>query len=307
MFSAHAHAPAAPEPPTLATAWTLSPWLLVPLIAAVLLYVVGLARLWRRAGAGRGIRLPALSAGTLGLLALLAATVWPLDAFGAWSLGAHMAQHMLLLALVPPLLLAAKPVAIAANALPVGVSRALHTAFAVPAARLADALAPAAIAHSAVMWLWHLPRATAAALHSEPLHWAMHASFLLAGLWFWAALWRRLRDPDAGAGSGVVALVAVMMQMGFLGALLTFAPRPLYPVYLDRAPAVGLDPLVDQQLAGLVMWVPSCLPYLVGALWLLWRGFERLERRSSPQHRRRLTAPRLRGRQPDRDPERSGH
>jgi putative membrane protein len=71
----------------------------------------------------------------------------------------------------------------------------------------------------------------------------------------------------------------VMMQMGFLGALLTFSGRVLYPVYAGRAPQLGLDPLVDQQLAGLVMWVPACLPYLAGALWLLARELRRSGRR----------------------------
>ena len=66
------------------------------------------------------------------------------------------------------------------------------------------------------------------------------------------------------------------MQMGFLGALLTFSRRALYPFYAGRAPQLGLDVLFDQQLAGLVMWVPSCLPYLAGAIWLLAREFGRL-------------------------------
>lgn len=69
-----------------------------------------------------------------------------------------------------------------------------------------------------------------------------------------------------------------MMQMGFLGALLTFSRRPLYPHYAARAPELGLDVLLDQQLAGLVMWVPACLPYLAGAVWLLAREFARPRR-----------------------------
>ena len=76
--------------------------------------------------------------------------------------------------------------------------------------------------------------------------------------------------------------MAVMMQMGFLGALLTFAPRVLYPVYALRAPEAGLAPLADQQLAGVLMWVPSCLPYLAGAVWLTWRGLARLDRLHGP-------------------------
>jgi putative membrane protein len=277
--AASAHSAGHHGPPTLAAAWSLSPWLLLPLAVLVMLYVSGLARLWQRAGRGRGIAPREAMAFASGVLVLLLATTWPLDALGEWSLGAHMAQHMLLLAVVPPLLLAGRPFAAAAHALPPRWAIRLHSVTSRAMAAAGRALVPASVTHGLVMWCWHLPAATEVALANDFVHWLMHASFLAAGLWFWAALWQRIRAPDTGAGAGVLALVAVMMQMGFLGALLTFSNRPLYPVYVLRAPQFGLDPLVDQQIAGLVMWVPSCVPYLVGALWLVWHGFARLSRR----------------------------
>jgi len=257
--------------------WFASAWMQLPTLLLGILYAIGLRRLWR-AGAGRGVGVAEAGCFGLGLLALVLVLAGPLRAYGAWSLAAHMGQHMLLLALIPPLLLAGRPLAVAACALPAAWSRRVHRALQPWQSALGRALAPATIAHCAAMWLWHTPQGLQRALDSEALHWAMHASFLLAGLWFWGALWRRIRDPEAGAIPGVVAMVVVMMQMGFIGALLTFSPRPLYAVYVLRTPALGLDPLVDQQLAGLLMWVPSCLPYLVGAGWLLWRGFVRLDR-----------------------------
>ena len=214
-----------------------------------------------------------------GVLLLLLSTTWPLDAYGEWSLAAHIAQHMLLIAFVPPLLLAGRPLAVAAHALPVAATRRLHRALGATQGRAADSLTGASAVHAAVLWAWHLPVATTAALRSDPVHWLMHGTFLAAGLWLWAAMWKRLRDPHVGAGAGVVAMVAVMMQMGFIGALLTFATRPLYPVYAERAPLLRLDAIADQQLAGVLMWVPSCIPYLAGAMWLLWHGFARLQRR----------------------------
>src|SRR5690606_40195217 len=126
-----------------------------------------------------------------------------------------------------------------------------------------------------------LPVATTAALQNEAVHWVMHASFLLAGLWFWAALLHRIREPETGVGAALVAIIAVMMAMGFLGALLTFSRRVLYAVYGWRAPELGLDPLVDQQLAGLVMWVPACLPYIIGGLALARLWLRRAERRAA--------------------------
>lgn len=263
-------------PPTLAQAWTLSPWLLAPLLAFAGLYLRGLWRLWREGHAGRGISRPEAAAFVAAMLALALATVWPFDALGGWSLAAHMAQHMLLLAVAPPLLLAARPRAALAAALPADASRQLHawaTRMALPGL---SSLPAATFANVAVMGGWHVPAALALALRHEWVHWLMHGSFLLAGLWLWTLLWQRLRDDsEGGALAGTVSIVVVMMQMGFLGALLTFSPRALYGIYVERAPALGLSALADQQLAGLVMWVPACLPYLAGALWLLAREFRR--------------------------------
>lgn len=252
------------------------PWMLPPLLLLAV-YATGLLRLWRVAP-GRGIGRLEAAAFLAGILVLGLVLGGPLNAYAGWSLAAHMAQHMLLLAVVPPLLLAGRPWAAIACALPSRLASGLHRGLHPLASALASALAPATVAHAAVMVLWHLPDALQAALASERLHEAMHTSFLLAGLWFWSALWRRIREPAAGPAPGVVATVALMMVMGFVGALLTFSPRVLYPLYAWRAPEVGLEPLPDQQLAGLLMWVPSCLPYLAGALWLTWRGLGRLER-----------------------------
>ncbi|MGJ4729397.1 cytochrome c oxidase assembly protein, partial [Luteimonas sp. SDU101] len=162
-------------------------------------------------------------------------------------------------------------------ALPPDWSRALHRCAQACAVAPLRSLSAATLANVAVMWGWHAPAALELALASEALHWLMHGSFLAAGLWLWTLLWQRLRDDVAGGAlAGTVAIVVVMMQMGFLGALLTFSRRTLYPFYEARTPQLGLDVLSDQQLAGLVMWVPSCLPYLAGAIWLLAREFGRL-------------------------------
>jgi putative membrane protein len=266
------------EVPTLATAWSLSP--VVPALLLVAgVYAAGLWRLWRGSHAGRGISVAeaALFFAGVGVLAL--AMVWPVDAYGAWLLSAHMGQHMLLLALAPPLLLAGRPMAATAAALPPRWSRALHRVLRPLSPGFGRTLALATFANVAVMWGWHAPAALALVMRSEPAHWLMHGSFLLAGLWFWALLWQRIRDDAPGALTGAVAIVVVMMQMGFLGALLTFSQRILYPVYADRAAELGMTAFDDQQLAGLIMWVPSALPYLAGALWLLAREFRRISRR----------------------------
>lgn len=267
--------------PTWATAFSLEPWLIVPLLLGVLGYAAGLHRIWRRVGVGHGVGRAQAGFFFAGIGLLTMATVWPLDVYGSWSLAAHVAQHMLLLAVVPPLLVLGRPMAAAAVLLPVSWSRSLRPGHRWSRQATANLIAATAV-HCAVMWLWHLPAATSAALASDGLHWLMHGSFLGAGLWFWSAILKRSGDTHTDVVPALVALVAVMMQMGLLGALLCFAQRPLYPDYVERAPQVGLSALADQQLAGLVMWVPACLPYLLIGLWLMSRMLSAGERHPVP-------------------------
>jgi len=253
--------------------------MLGPVALACALYAAGWWRLRRRPGAqNEAAILPALVFGA-GIALLVLATWGPLHDYGQWSLAAHMGQHMLLMALVPPLLLAGRPGAVIAGALPDAIARRWHGTLARLHERLAMALTPAAALQVAVMWFWHHPAAITATLYDARLHALMHVSFLLSGLWLWMALLRRIRDPQSGVVAALVVIVAMMMQMGLLGALLTFSGRLLYPVCSARAAARGLDPMGDQQLAGLIMWVPACLPYLIGGLWLLHRGFRHIGRR----------------------------
>lgn len=270
-----AAAPAAavtPEgpPPPLAQAWSLSMWTLLPLVAVVAVYAVGI---WRT-------RPPFLHviAGVGGLVALALAVLWPFDAWAAYALSAHVAQHMLLLALAPPLLVIARPARLLAGCVPARLRTTVERCAATSMRRLHAPLGLATLVHVVVLWTWHLPAATSAALVSEPVHRLMLASVLLAGLWFWSAVLARLHTRDGAIAGALVALVTAMMLMGFLGALLTFSPRLLYPAYTDRALLAGLDALADQQLAGLLMWVPGGLPYLAVGLWLavVWmRGVQR--------------------------------
>lgn len=276
-----AHVPDASEPPGLGHAFSLDPWLTPLWAASLLLYLLGLRQLWR-SGFGRGVGTGQVAAFLGGWLALGVAMVWPLDALGAWSLAAHMAQHMVLMALAPPLLLAGLPGAVWLAALPSGAARRLGAPLRTPRGRSVWRLLTGAtlvtLLQAAVMWGWHLPAAMELALRNEWVHYAMHLCFLGAGLLFWAALLRSLREPAVGAGSAVAAIVATMAHMGLVSALLVFAPRPLYPWYLERAPLLGFSALEDQQLAGLIMWVPSALPYLVGGVVLVAAWLARSER-----------------------------
>jgi cytochrome c oxidase assembly factor CtaG len=121
------------------------------------------------------------------------------------------------------------------------------------------------IVATGVLWAWHAPALYQAALRSDLLHALEHATlFGTAVLFWWAVLDPRGR-ARLGAGRDLLYLFAAGLQGGALGALFTFAPNPIYPAYAATAPAWGMSALTDQQLAGLIMWIPFGTIYLTVA------------------------------------------
>lgn len=114
-------------------------------------------------------------------------------------------------------------------------------------------------------WIWHAPAPYAAALSSELVYAAMQLTLLGSATAFWAAMRR------AGPALAVAAILVTTVQMGLLGALITFAVRPLYAPHFASTLAWGIAPLQDQQLAGIVMWAPGSIAYLAAAMWIGWR------------------------------------
>jgi putative membrane protein len=125
-------------------------------------------------------------------------------------------------------------------------------------------------------WLWHAPDVYAAALSSSAVYWLMQLSLLATATAFWAAMRR------AGPAVALAAILVSTVLMGLLGALITFAARPLYAPHFASTLAWGVSPLEDQQFAGIVMWAPGSLAYLGAALWIGWRWM-RDERDRRPQ------------------------
>jgi putative membrane protein len=117
--------------------------------------------------------------------------------------------------------------------------------------------------HGIAIWTWHVPTFLDATLANETLHRLQHISFLATGLIFW---WAILRRPKQNYGVGAMHVFATMVHTSLLGALLTLAPRVLYPAQTADAPFFDLTPLQDQQLAGLLMWVPGGAIYLAAGL-----------------------------------------
>jgi putative membrane protein len=133
--------------------------------------------------------------------------------------------------------------------------------------------------HAAVLWSWHLPVAYELAVRHEGIHAIQHATFIgTSALFWWGLLYGRY--GRAGYGAAVFYVFTTAVHTGLLGAMFTFADRPLYGLYSGTAAAHGADALGDQQVAGLLMWIPAglVLTMLGIGLFAAWLG--EAERRS---------------------------
>lgn len=260
---AWAHAPA-----ELAGYWVT--WALALTLAG---YLLGVMRALQRPSLVR------LALFLCGWATLAVALVGPVEHWAGSSLAGHMTQHMLLLAVAPPLLLLARPMPQYMQALPGGARRLVGPPLGRLYRRSAAAPLSAFIIHGVVIWLWHLPMPYQLVLEHRLLHDAAHLLFFMTGLWFWWSLIAPGRLGHGGFGLATVLAVLTMMHTGMLGALMTFAPQLLYPEH--PAGFAGFDQLSDQQLAGLLMWVPGGVIYSAAALALAGHWLQRIKKRGS--------------------------
>jgi len=272
------HAGAVLTPGEAWRAWVWEPAAAVALLATAVVYLCGVRRLWREAGQGRG--LPGWRAGCFaaGLLVAVLALFSPVDPLGEQLCAAHMIQHLLLLTVAAPLLAAGAPGrgmlwAFRPDARR-GLARWWHRRSTLRhAVQLVNAPAMAWVLSIAALVLWHLPGPYSLALGHEWVHALEHVSFLGTGFLFWRVVLRPDGYRRLGPGAAVLYVFTAGIPAGLLGALLTFAGRPLYAGQSAAAWAWGLTALEDQQLAGLLMWMPGGVVYLVAAavcfvLWL---------------------------------------
>jgi putative membrane protein len=140
-------------------------------------------------------------------------------------------------------------------------------------ARVVTAPAAVWLLHAVALWAWHVPALFNAALASDPIHALQHLSFFGTAVLFW---WGLVQDryDRMQYGAAVLYVFTTAVHSGVLGALLTLSPWPWYPAYATTTAAFGLTPLEDQQLGGLIMWVPAGAIYVaVGlAFFAAWLG-----------------------------------
>lgn len=250
---AHDGAPVAPH--DVLGAWNLDPLLLGGLGVLALVYRRG-----RRPGPDGGVRTAAF---WTAVGAVVVAVVSPLDAVSGSLASAHMIQHVLLVLVAAPLMAFSAPSAALLRGSPTRVrrwTRSVRRAAGLGPSQLRSLRAPVWrwVVYVVTFWLWHASVLYGAAVEYEAVHVAEHVTFFVTAYLVWSVIVgpARARVPR---GLGIVGVFTLALQSVFLSALLTFARSPWYEPYLSSTSVWGLDPLADQQLAGVVMWIPAGL------------------------------------------------
>lgn len=263
-------------------AWHFDSLVVFNLVLLAAVYARGLTRIWGRSGVGQGVSRGQVAAFAAGLLAVLVALMSPLDTLSDDLSWVHMTQHMVLMTIAAPLMVLGAPGLVSLWALPrrwrstaawwprrTAAGRSLSKASWNPF--LAWGL------HAAVLWGWHLPVFYELALHDPLVHDIEHLSFFLAACLFWRVVVDSRSHLRLNAGLGVLYLFTTSLHATMLGVFMALSPTPWYAVYVGRTELWRLSPLEDQQLAGLIMWMPACMVYAIAAAILFAVWLQQLE------------------------------
>lgn len=258
-------------------AWTLDPLLLLELAALLGVYLYAMGPLRARLGGGETLDRAKVTWFVLGWLTLVVALVSPLDTLGdEFLFSAHMIQHSMIAIVAPPLLLLGVPGWLLAPLFRNATVR-----------RVARWMAHPVVAFGlfqADIWIWHAPALYDLTLANETVHVFEHLTFFLLGLLYWLPVMSPTPAiPRMSKGMAILYLFVGCQPMVALGALLTFASDPLYAPYVSAPRVWGLSPLGDQQLGGLIMWLPTNVPYLIALsiIFFQWVGERDLAERAA--------------------------
>jgi putative membrane protein len=251
------------------------------LVLLGMIYLVGVVRLWRAGGYGHGIRPFEAACFGCGWLALLAALLPPLDEWSDQWLAAHIVQHELLMVIAAPLLAKSSPMMAFLSALPskarrrvvTTVRRRMATGWTALTSPLSVFLVYGLtlwmwfLLYGLVLWVWHLPALSDHIVWQQDVKLLQQLSFFGTAALFWWGIAHQ-RYGRLGNGAAAVFVLATTVHSGLLGALLTFSTRMWYAPF-DGNQSAGLRLLGDQQLAGLLVWIPLSVLLVVGGLSLL--------------------------------------
>jgi len=277
-----------PHADSLWRAWELEPGVVLPIAASGALYWRGYTRLrtLSRRGGDR-LRRQAI-AFALGMLALFLALESPLDAMADELFSMHMVQHLVLILVAAPLCVYAAPlVPMLWGLSPHPRARVTGAWQHSPAVRRAWSLLSAPgvvfVVHAAAIWIWHFPGPYQLALRSDAMHALEHLSFFGTALLFWWVVIQPVGHRRLDYAPGLLFVGGTLIQGGALGALLMFSPVAWYPAHAAGAAEWGMTTLADQQLAGLIMWIPASFVY-VGAACALFLAWLREDEAAAARH-----------------------
>ncbi|HLH91994.1 MAG TPA: cytochrome c oxidase assembly protein [Xanthobacteraceae bacterium] len=255
-MSSQAFVPYCGHPPVPgALIWNTDPVLITALLG------IGAAYAWGCRGTGA----PSPSERGLfgaGLAITAAALISPLCNLSVALFSARVTQHIVLTLVAAPLVVLGRPDKAWAGIAGTHIRAACEGR---------HAMTLAGVAFAAAMWTWHLPGPYDATLQNNYVYWTMHVTTFGSALLLWHQLFLRQAERPAAA---LLVGFGTAMQMSLLGAVLTLAPRALFAVHFGTTSPWGLSPLQDQQLGGLIMWVPGGLLFTAYALvtLALWLG-----------------------------------
>jgi putative membrane protein len=252
------------SPQHLWRAWSYEPVTILFLVLTAALYMSGVLQMKIKPS---GWHIASFATGMAVLVLILLS---PLHQLGTQLFSAHMAQHELLMLIAAPLIVLGRPEIPILWAVPEKLRRSIVHGFAMKTMaqiwRLLTVPIAAWLIHGITIWIWHVPVLYQATLESEWIHATQHLFFLITALLFWWTLLAGKANMQHGVAVAYVFTTAVHTSV--LGALLTCSTRLWYPIYEGRTETWGLNALQDQQLGGLIMWVPAGLVYIVLGLWL---------------------------------------
>jgi putative membrane protein len=275
------------------SAWSCDPWLLTPLYLIGISFYVGTQRVWHAAGFNRGVQVAQVAAFWTGWLVLALAITSPLHWLGERLFSAHMIEHELMMVIAAPLMAYARINGALLWSLPRAwrplAARLLTTGLIAACWRAISHPVTATTLHGLALWLWHAPPLYRLVLENTAVHRLQHVSFFLTALLFWwVLLYGRGygRSTHIRDGISVACLFVTVLHSGLLGALLTLSPRLWFPQQGLLASDFGLTPLEDQQLAGLLMWIPMGTLYTCAGLFFAyrWLSLSGVAARPSPPH-----------------------
>jgi putative membrane protein len=267
------HAGAALAPHDLWRAWSFEPGVIAPLAVTGFVYARGVRKSLSRAKRAKTAVTREVLFFALGFALLTIALISPIHSAGSVLFSAHMIQHEMLMAIAAPLLVLGRPAVPLVWGLPESMRRPVGRVFSQRRVRnvwlLFTLPLVAFLIHALAVWIWHAPGLYDASVRSEAVHSAQHFSFLASALLFWWSILQS-RHRKGSEGFAILLLFLTAIHTTLLGALLTVSERPIYSAYRDVVTLPwGLTSLEDQQLGGIIMWVPGSIAYMIAALYLM--------------------------------------